>query len=86
MTHVNLTRVFRSIKETRRNCNKRMVYIFVDFKKAYDTVKRDKLFNIIWQKCTTDEERCLVKMLVDLFASNQIYYDGRAFKVRRGVM
>ncbi len=38
MTYINLTKVLESINDARKKRNKRRVYIFVDIKKAYDTV------------------------------------------------
>ena len=40
MTHFNLARVFESIVETRMKRKLRKAYVFVDLKKAYDSVDR----------------------------------------------
>jgi predicted RNA-binding protein YlxR (DUF448 family) len=60
---MNLTKVIKSIADTRRKRSERQAYLFVDLKKAYDSVKRDLLFKIMWDRCSSDPERQLVKIL-----------------------
>ena len=47
-THIHISRLIRSIKEHQQEDKRnRKIYMFVDLKKAYDSVKRDKLFGIL---------------------------------------
>jgi hypothetical protein len=63
-THYNLTRLLESINYTRRKRSKREAYLFVDLRKAYDSVNKNILFNILWDRCKNDDERRLVSLIV----------------------
>ncbi len=74
MTHFNLTKVMTSILNTRRKRNDRVGYMFIDFRKAYDTVRRDQLFGMLLKRCSTDEERSILSLILDLFYENEVQY------------
>ena len=74
MTQVNLTKCLQTILDTRRKRSTRKAYIFVDLKKAYDSVRRDLLFKIMMGRCQNDEERNLVLILSRLFLNTRFQY------------
>jgi DNA polymerase sigma len=50
-TQMHVSRVLKSIKEHQQKDRKnRKIYMFVDLKKAYDSVRRSQLFDIIWKR------------------------------------
>ena len=71
MTQVNLTKCLQTILDTRKKRSARKAYIFVDLKKAYDSVRRDLLFKIMMERCQNDEERNLVLILSRLFLNTR---------------
>ncbi len=90
MTHFNIAKVMTSILGTRRKRNSRTGYMLVDFRKAYDTVRRDQLFEMLLKRCAFEEEISILKLLLDMFYANKVHYDlggkdGR-IDVLRGVM
>jgi predicted RNA-binding protein YlxR (DUF448 family) len=77
--------VLTSISDTRRKRNQRKAYIFVDLKKAYDSVKRDVLFRALWRRCQSDQERSVVKILYRLFYRTEVEYGDSKFITTKGV-
>jgi hypothetical protein len=65
MTQINLYKCLQVILDTRRKRSQRKAFIFVDLKKAYDSVKRDLLFKILM------EERNLILILSRLFLNTR---------------
>ncbi len=58
----------------------------MDLKKAYDSVWRDKLFQILMDRCVNESERHIVQLLIELFTINKVKYGEQWFEVNRGVM
>ena len=47
-THMHASTLLKSISDHQQKDKKnRKIYVFVDLKKAYDSVRRDKLFEIL---------------------------------------
>ena len=85
MTHENLAIVFDSILSSRRKRSTRVAYLFVDLKKAFDSVNRQKLYEILLKRCKNNNDRQIVVLLMDLFMNNVVKYDDHTFDVERGV-
>ena len=54
LTAFNLTKLLECIGSTRRKSKSRKAYIFVDLKKAYDSVSRVKLFEMLRKRCRSE--------------------------------
>ncbi|MFN9905931.1 MAG: hypothetical protein ACK56F_07375, partial [bacterium] len=49
------------------NCKKKRFGLLVDLTKAFDCVKRDLLFDILWKRAKNDSEKCLVQLIYALY-------------------
>ena len=58
----------------------------IDLQKAYDTVNREKLWNILFGRCRTDEDRVLVRLLMKIYGKSVICIGGQKFQADRGVV
>jgi hypothetical protein len=84
-TSLNLTKLLTHINDTRRKRTQRSGYLFVDLKKAYDSVDRNKLFQILLNRATNNEERKIIYLIWDLFYRNTILFDNTKINVEKGV-
>ena len=44
----------------------------IDLKKAYDTVDRDKLFTILYNRCRNDTDRALVNLMKEIHSDSSV--------------
>ena len=57
-------------KRTRKN---RQVIVALDFKKAFDSIKRSTLFKRLYQRAKNPEEAHITKLLVNLFDESEYF-------------
>ena len=79
MTHNNLVKVFKSISITRRRRTQRKVYLFVDLKKAYDSVIRKKLWEVLYRRCENENDESIVDSIRMLHRQSVIEYGDKSF-------
>ena len=58
----------------------------IDLQKAYDTVNREKLWNILRDRCKNAEERQLVDLIVKMHKDSTIIIGSHSFDAPRGVV
>jgi hypothetical protein len=56
-------KLLNSINATRRKRSERPIYIFVDLKKAYDSVDRETLMRILRKRSTNPNEEKIVRLI-----------------------
>ena len=52
--------------------NQRKYNLLIDIQKAYDTVDRDKLFNILYNRCKNDTDRALVNLMKEIHSESSV--------------
>ena len=69
-------------KHQRGSRKERKIFIFIDLAKAYDTVRRAKLWQILYRRAGKDlRKRMLVKMMEELGGEDEIELEkGITFK------
>ena len=56
-----------------------------DMKKAFDSVNRSKLFNILGKRCVTQLDAQVVKLMFSLYDSNEYVLGDTVIKSNKGV-
>ena len=59
--------------------------LFIDLKKAYDSVDRAKLIQILRERVTSEVEKHLVEIMVLLLQTNNIDFHGETIRCNTGV-
>jgi hypothetical protein len=50
----------------------RKYILLIDLQKAYDTVDRDKLFTILYNRCKNDTDRALVNLMKEIHSESSV--------------
>lgn len=85
-THTNITKLLNSILKDNRRKKDKEAFVLVDLKKAYDSVRRDLLFDTLQQRANTAQESKLVQLMRVLGSKNRVHYGDSSFVVERGVV
>lgn len=59
----------------RADRGKRKIYVFVDLKKAYDSVRRDQLFAMLVASAKSAEEMKIIQILFELHREGTMVFD-----------
>ena len=65
------------------NKRKKFFFLFVDLAKAFDTVSRPKLVDLLYEKGV---DKTLVNAIRALYSDTRMLVDGRSVKTELGVM
>ena len=87
-THVHATSLIKSImKHQRKDTANRKIYVFVDLRKAYDSVRRDQLFEMLMEDYKNSPERMkIVETLLKLHKNGELIFDQeKVIPVTQGV-
>ena len=63
-TQQNITKLLKEIAKSRVYKSQRKAHLFIDFKKAFDTVNRRKLAEILIGRAKNESERHCIKLLI----------------------
>ena len=85
MTAFNLTKLLTVIKDTRRKSKQRKIYMFVDLRKAYDSVERNLLFQELEFRCENECDVAMVNIMRRLYAKSYLQYGDTKIPVTKGV-
>ena len=64
---------------------KRKFYMLIDLQKAYDSVDRERLFKLLYERCKNDDERALVKLMTKLHRHSDILVGGEHINAEMGL-
>ena len=67
------------------NCKKKGFGLLVDLTKAFDCVKRDLLFDILWKRAHNDFERYLVQLIYALYRRSVLKIGDETIEANLGV-
>lgn len=65
----------QSIIGSRKKSKSRKGYVFIDLKKAYDSIDRTLLFDILRKKCTNELENLFVDIVENIFKETALIYN-----------
>ena len=68
MTAASMSRKVHEVHSRKQ----RKFNLFIDLQKAYDTVDRDKLFNILYKRCRDDNDRALVNLMKEIHSESSV--------------
>lgn len=76
-THLHATTLLKSITDhQRRDTKNRKIYVFVDLKKAYDSVRRHQLFGIMAEAYQNNPQQLrVVEALFELHKNGRLVFD-----------
>jgi hypothetical protein len=67
-TAANMSRILYEVHgRTKRKFN-----LLIDLQKAYDTVDREKLFDILYNRCKNDTDRALVNLMKEIHSDSSV--------------
>ena len=69
-----------------RGKEKRQFAALIDLQKAYDTVNREKLWMILYQRCRSEDDKKLLALLIALYGKSIICMGEHSFAADRGVV
>ena len=84
-THKNISTVVARLKNSNRRQSERGISVFVDLKKAYDTVPRDRMIMYMLNAAETDADRQLISIIANLHLFQQLQVGIQSIETFRGV-
>ncbi len=86
-TQKNITLVMHSVLANSRSPSKREIMVLFDIKKAFDSVCRPLLWQILKDNAKTPEEKHIVELIIQLHSEHTIYVDEVTnFQANRGLL
>ena len=65
---------------------RRQYAALIDLQKAYDTVRRDKLWEVLTARCRSQEDKVLALLMVQMYARSKVLIGGDSFDADLGVV
>ena len=59
--------------------------MFVDFRKAFDSIDRKLLYQLLWDNAKSNEEKYMFKLIYDIFSNTTLEYNNAQIKTSKGV-
>ena len=67
-TAANMSRILHEVHGRKQ----RKFNLLIDLQRAYDTVDRDKLFAILYNRCKNDTDRALVNLMKEIHSDSSV--------------
>jgi hypothetical protein len=66
-TQKNLALLINKIIKSRKKKNEKKIFVSLDLKKAFDSISRVKLFEILRKRAVSTDENHIVNIIIKLF-------------------
>lgn len=84
-TQTNITKMLQLAHLGRGKHKRKKAIVFLDFRKAYDSVIQNKVFKILDSRCRDDKVRHLVRLIKSLHSNNELMIGSDKVRTNRGI-